>query len=67
MEQYLDEKHGYLRDFQTEIRVNGKLIYVKDMNQFKNIIFKAAKEYEDYMVHHKYYSMALKKRCLSYG
>lgn len=53
--------------FKTEIRVNGRLIYVQENEKLKKILFNARKEYEDYLVWHKYYTIALKKRYLNNG
>jgi len=47
---------------QTEIRVKGKLIYVRDKEKLKKILMKARKEFEDYLVHHRHYADALERR-----
>lgn len=53
--------------FKTEIRTKGKLIYLKDAEKLKKVLFKARKEFEDYLELHKYYVRSLKKRYAAHG
>lgn len=53
--------------FQAEIRVKGKLIFVREKEKLKRILFKARREFEDYLELHKYYVRALKKRYIAHG
>lgn len=53
--------------FQAEIRVKGKLIFVREKEKLKKILFKARREFEDYLELHKYYVRALKERYIAHG
>lgn len=53
--------------FQKEIRVKGRVVYVRDKEKLKRVLFKARKEFEDYLKIHKYYIRALKRRYAHYG
>ncbi len=53
--------------FQSEIRVKGKPVYVRDRAKLKRIFSKARREYEDYLHLHGYYVGGLKSRYKVHG
>ena len=57
----------YLLPLSEAIDVFKRLGYSFDKEKLKKIMFKARREFEDYLSHHRCYARALEKRYIPHG